>query len=378
MKNLSLSPEPRSDQAVQLQGISKHFVPTKPVLHEVSIDVASGEFVALLGPSGCGKSTLLRILAGLMAQDSGTVCIGGRNVDAQSPSQRNVAMVFQNYALYPHMTVRENIALPLVMARMGLLQRQPIVGALFPGRRTAMAAIAQEVQALASSLQLDGLLDRRPAQLSGGQRQRVALARAMIRKPAAFLMDEPLSNLDAKLRTEVRDELASLHQRLGSTFVYVTHDQSEAMTLSSRVAVMSAGRILQMAGPRELYDNPASLEVACFIGTPRINVLHAQAVPGAQAPLARWAVRPEHLRWLPGDAMHADGSLLLRARVRRVEHHGSEWIGFAQSELAEGSTLCFREPAGSGREPPGVGQELQLCAAQAQLLAFDAQGQRLL
>ena len=200
----------------------------------------------------------------------------------------------------------------------------------------------------------------------------------MVREPKVFLFDEPLSNLDAKLRVEMRAELRVLHRRLGATMVYVTHDQEEAMSLGDRVVVLEDGLMQQVAAPRELYDNPASLEVACFIGTPRINVLHTQAVPGAQAPLARWAVRPEHLRWLPGDAMHADGSLLLRARVRRVEHHGSEGIGFAQSELAVGSTLCFREPAGSGREPPGVGQELQLCAAQAHLLAFDAQGQRLL
>lgn len=377
MKNPGPSPEPQPAQAVHLRQISKQFTANKPVLDQVSLEVESGEFVALLGPSGCGKSTLLRILAGLIAQDSGTVAIGGRPVDDLSPSQRNVAMVFQNYALYPHMTVRDNIALPLIMARMGLLQRQPLIGALFPGRRPTMQAIAREVESLASSLQLDGLLDRRPGQLSGGQRQRVALARAMIRKPAAFLMDEPLSNLDAKLRTEVREELASLHQRLGSTFIYVTHDQTEAMTLSSRVAVMSAGRIIQVAAPRELYENPISLEVACFVGTPRINVLHAHAITGAQSPLARWAVRPEHLRWTSDDTENADGTVLLRAQVRRVEHHGSEWIGFAQSDLADESSLCFREPTGNCRQPPKVGQTVRLCAAQAHLLAFDAQGRRL-
>jgi len=262
--------------SIKLNSLTKSYG-TQLVLNNINLEVHPGEFVSLVGPSGCGKSTLLRVIAGLTNFDAGEVFIGDRQVNDLPPKERNIAMVFQNYALYPHMTVAENIATPLLMSRLGLVQRQPYIGAFigtFSSKRKAiLAQIQTEVANLCASLQISNLVQRKPAQLSGGQRQRVALARAMVRHPDAFLMDEPLSNLDAKLRIQVRDELADLHQRIGSTFLYVTHDQTEALTLSNRVAVMDQGQILQIGTPSELYESPANLTVAKFIGTPSMNIL---------------------------------------------------------------------------------------------------------
>lgn len=235
--------------AVDIEAVSKSFGDTS-VLKSVDLSVRDGEFLTLIGASGCGKSTLLRIIAGLQAQDSGTVRIAGAPVDHLRPKQRRVAMVFQTYALYPHMTVAENIGMPLQMDRTWLPERLPLVGWLSPRRRRIQACLRAAVTDVARQLQIEDLLNRRPAQLSGGQRQRVALGRAMVRNPDVFLMDEPLSNLDASLRVHMRRELADLHARLGTTFIYVTHDQVEAMTMSDRVALMQDGDILQVGGRR--------------------------------------------------------------------------------------------------------------------------------
>jgi multiple sugar transport system ATP-binding protein len=224
---------------------------------DVTLTVRDGEFLVLVGPSGCGKSTLLRMLAGLEEVTDGRVLIDGRDVTDDAPRSRDVAMVFQSYALYPHMTVRQNLAYGLKV------------------RRTAKPEVNQRVKEVAQMLQLDELLDRRPAALSGGQRQRVAMGRAIVREPKAFLMDEPLSNLDAKLRVSMRAQLAALHARLGTTTVYVTHDQTEAMTLGHRVAVMRDGRVQQVDTPQALYHRPASLFVAAFIGSPAMNLVDA-------------------------------------------------------------------------------------------------------
>jgi multiple sugar transport system ATP-binding protein len=264
---------------VVLKQISKSFGSTH-VLRGIDIDIRDGEFLTLLGPSGCGKSTLLRIIAGLEHHDSGSVSIGGRVIDRLAPKDRNVAMVFQTYALYPHLTVRGNMALPLRMKRLTGPQRWPLIGRMLPGAGKALADIQGEVEVVAETLGLTSLLDRRPSQLSGGQRQRVAVGRAMVRQPAVFLMDEPLSNLDAERRTLMRAELAALHRRLGVTFIYVTHDQVEAMTLSTRVAVMDGGVVLQIGTPQEIYDAPADRRVAEFVGSPRMNVLTAQVENG--------------------------------------------------------------------------------------------------
>ena len=258
--------------ALGIREISKNYGAVS-VLRDICLDVAAGEFLTLLGPSGCGKSTLLRIIAGLERQDAGTVSLGGRVVDGLRPKARDVAMVFQSYALYPHMTVAQNMALPLKMRRLSPWQRLPLVGRVLPGTSAAVAGIDAEVVRIASALGIDHLLARKPAQLSGGQRQRVAVGRAMVRHPAVFLMDEPLSNLDAKLRVQMRSEIKELHRRLGVTFIYVTHDQAEAMTLSDRVAVMLDGEVLQVAPPRQIYDDPADRRVAEFVGSPKINML---------------------------------------------------------------------------------------------------------
>ncbi|MFJ5367779.1 ABC transporter ATP-binding protein [Bosea sp. CER48] len=323
---------------VALTSIAKSFGQTK-VLGGVDLDIADGEFLTLVGPSGCGKSTLIRIIAGLEHQDAGSVAIGGSGVDHMRPHERRVAMVFQSYALYPHMSVRANIALPLTMSRLQLWQRLPLLRLLSAQRRSVMRGIGADVDAVAAQLQLAHLLDRKPAQLSGGQRQRVALGRAMVRNPDVFLMDEPLSNLDAKLRVHMRTELAELHKRLGATFIYVTHDQVEAMTMSDRVAMMDAGSVLQLGTPSQLYEKPASLKVAQFIGSPTINLLPATvmaggrlelfgqplalAVPLAQGQAVALGIRSEALSLVPGEA---GGRASFSARLRRKENLGSEYI----------------------------------------------------
>jgi multiple sugar transport system ATP-binding protein len=242
---------------ITLEHVSKVFDGDVVAVDDVSLEIADGEFIALVGPSGCGKSTLLRSMAGLEEITSGEIWIGGRDVTDLAPRHRDIAMVFQSYALYPHMTVRQNLGYGLRV------------------RRTRKAEVAKRVEEVAALLGLAELLERRPAQLSGGQRQRVAMGRAIARQPQAFLMDEPLSNLDAKLRVGMRTSLAQLHAALGVTTVYVTHDQVEAMTLGQRVAVMRDGRILQVDAPQRLYERPLDLFVAGFIGSPAMNLLDA-------------------------------------------------------------------------------------------------------
>ncbi|MGH6859481.1 MAG: ABC transporter ATP-binding protein, partial [Phyllobacterium sp.] len=242
---------------VQLKSITKSFG-AHSVLSGIDIDVADGEFLTLVGPSGCGKSTLIRIIAGLEPQTSGSVLVDDVEIDHLRPHERRVAMVFQSYALYPHMSVFNNIAVPLTMHHLSTWERLPLIKYASARRRRLMPDITREVEAVAAQLQIEPLLHRRPAQLSGGQRQRVALGRAMVRHPSVFLMDEPLSNLDAKLRVHMRTELAELHERLKSTFIYVTHDQVEAMTMSDRVAMMDCGHVLQLGTPTELYARPAN------------------------------------------------------------------------------------------------------------------------
>ena len=242
---------------IALENITKVFSGDVVAIDDVSLRIEDGEFIALVGPSGCGKSTLLRAIAGLEEVTSGQITIGGRDVTDLAPRHRDIAMVFQSYALYPHMNVRENLGYGLKV------------------RRTPKAEIRRRVDDVAGLLGLDELLERKPAQLSGGQRQRVAMGRAIVRQPQAFLMDEPLSNLDAKLRVGMRASLAQLHQRLGVTTVYVTHDQVEAMTLGQRVAVMRDGQILQVDTPQRLYERPLDLFVAGFIGSPAMNLVDA-------------------------------------------------------------------------------------------------------
>jgi multiple sugar transport system ATP-binding protein len=242
---------------IVLENVTKVFPGDVVALDDVSLTIADGEFIALVGPSGCGKSTLLRSLAGLEEVTAGTISIGGRDVTDLAPRHRDVAMVFQSYALYPHMTVRQNLGYGLKV------------------RRTNKAEIKRRVDEVAALLGLSDMLERRPAQLSGGQRQRVAMGRAIVRQPQAFLMDEPLSNLDAKLRVGMRASLSQLHRQLGVTTVYVTHDQVEAMTLGQRVAVLRDGRILQVDAPQRLYEQPHDLFVAGFIGSPAMNLVEA-------------------------------------------------------------------------------------------------------
>jgi multiple sugar transport system ATP-binding protein len=282
------------------------------VVHGVDIDIADGQFLVLVGPSGCGKSTLLRMIAGLESITGGTISIGARVVNNLAPSERDIAMVFQNYALYPHKTVAANMGFALKMAGM------------------PKAEIAERVARAADILGLKPYLDRYPRALSGGQRQRVAMGRAIVRNPQVFLFDEPLSNLDAKLRVQMRSEIRELHQRLGTTTIYVTHDQIEAMTMADTIVVMREGRIAQMGAPLELYDRPANTFVAGFIGSPAMNLIEGEAkagrfeAPGISLPLPVAAadgrkvtlgIRPEHLR------LGAGG---IDAQVVVVEPTGSE------------------------------------------------------
>ncbi|MGF9754390.1 sn-glycerol-3-phosphate ABC transporter ATP-binding protein UgpC [Microvirga sp. 0TCS3.31] len=278
--------------AIEMKNIVKQYGDGFPAVNDVSIDVADGEFLILVGPSGCGKSTLLRMIVGLEDITSGDMVIGGKKVNDLAPRDRNLAMVFQNYALYPHLTVYENIAFPLRLA-----------GA-------SDSEVDEKVRDASKTLELDEHLERKPGNLSGGQRQRVAMGRAIVRQAEAFLFDEPLSNLDAKLRGQMRTEISRLQKRLGITTVYVTHDQTEAMTLGDRVAVLKRGILQQLATPRELYENPANLFVAGFIGSPPMNFLPAE-VKGNQVELPFGTVT------IPDDkAAKAQGKGLLIAGIR--------------------------------------------------------------
>ncbi|KRA99071.1 sugar ABC transporter ATP-binding protein [Devosia sp. Root685] len=296
---------------VTLKSVTKSYGAT-PVLHGIDIDITDGEFVVLVGPSGCGKSTLLRMIAGLETITGGAIEIGGRVVNDLEPKDRDIAMVFQNYALYPHMTVATNMGFSL------------------EHRGGSKAEIAERVQWAAGILGLTHLLDRYPGQLSGGQRQRVAMGRAIVRNPQVFLFDEPLSNLDAKLRVVMRGEIKGLHQRLGVTTVYVTHDQVEAMTMADRIVVMNGGKVEQVGAPLDLYDRPANLFVAGFIGSPSMNFIEGVVTNEGFAALdvtlpltnsapigtkATYGIRPEHL------TLAADG---LPAKIALIEPMGSE------------------------------------------------------
>ncbi|MDO1582825.1 ABC transporter ATP-binding protein [Rhizobium oryzicola] len=321
---------------IRIAGLRKDFGATS-VLKGIDLDVRQGEFLTLLGPSGCGKSTLLRLIAGFDIPTSGTLEIGGRDVTYLVPKQRQIAMVFQSYALYPHMSAGRNISIPLEMQRLSFSQRLPGAGFLSSKVRRIREDIAADVARVADQLGLESLLDRKPAQLSGGQRQRVAIGRALVRNPSVFLMDEPLSNLDAKLRNQLREEIADLHRRTGITFVFVTHDQKEAMALSDRIALMQGGQIVQCGTPGELYGAPALLSVARFVGSAPINEipvtvgngdlragqlrlgLRAEGVADGQFILA---LRAEALEAVP----HADETGVLRLPVAHVEYSGSEII----------------------------------------------------
>ncbi len=258
---------------ISLKNISKSYGNTE-VINNLNLDINDGEFLTLVGPSGCGKSTLLRIIAGLEQQSGGDVLIDSKIVNKTRASERDLAMVFQSYALYPHLTVRRNLETPLRLRDYTSLERLPIIGNFFPNKKNKTKKINELVKKTSETLKITELLDRKPGQLSGGQRQRAALGRAMVREPVAFLMDEPLSNLDAALRVHMRSELSELHSNLKTTFIYVTHDQAEALTMSSRMAVMIEGKLLQLDTPQQVYDNPSSLAVAQFVGSPKINTFN--------------------------------------------------------------------------------------------------------
>jgi multiple sugar transport system ATP-binding protein len=283
--------------SISLDRVTKSFGP-KAAVDNVNVKVASGEFLVLLGPSGCGKSTLLRMLAGLETVTSGEIHLGSRRVDTLPPSARDMAFVFQSYALYPHMTVRRNITFPLIMRQFKWWFHIPVIGHFAKRRIESSREVSELVARTARILALTDMLDRHPRTLSGGQRQRVALGRAMVRQPEVFLMDEPLSNLDAKLRSSMRAEIIKLHRDLGGTFVYVTHDQIEAMTMGTRIVLMREGVVQQVGTPREIYTNPSNTFVARFIGTPAMNLLQANVdIAGSTLTIGEHAVPlPAHLR----------------------------------------------------------------------------------
>lgn len=335
---------------VKIQDIRKSYGATE-VLHGLNVEIQDGEFVALVGPSGCGKSTLLRMIAGLEPINGGTIAIGDRVVNNLPPAERDIAMVFQTYALYPHKSVAENMGFALKVAKVD------------------KAEIARRVKEAAEILSLTEYLDRKPRHLSGGQRQRVAMGRAIVRDPQVFLFDEPLSNLDAKLRIQMRTEIKELHQRLKTTTVFVTHDQIEAMTLADRIVVMQAGRIEQVGTPLDLYDNPVNEFVATFIGAPSMNLL-AGELSGGQVTVGgqqfvgpsgtaqvKLGVRPEHL-------ILSDGGLPMEVKV--VEPTGSETMVFLRFQ-GQDVTAVFRE-----RHAFSPGQVIHLSPDPDHLHIFDA------
>ncbi|MFV0359370.1 ABC transporter ATP-binding protein [Tropicimonas sp.] len=332
---------------VTLENLRKSFGRTE-VIHGVDIDIADGEFIVIVGPSGCGKSTLLRMVAGLETVTSGEVRIGGRRMNEVEPMDRDIAMVFQNYALYPHMSVFDNMAYGLKIAKV------------------PRAEIRARVHAAAEILQLEPYLKRRPRELSGGQRQRVAMGRAIVREPAVFLFDEPLSNLDAKLRVQMRLEIKALQRKLGVTSLYVTHDQVEAMTLADRMMVMNAGHVDQIGPPLEVYANPATAFVAGFIGSPPMNFFDAARF-GAAANGARLGIRPEFLRIVP----EPDGRIA--GIVTSAEPLGAETL--IHLVTSQGDSVTVRR---DGHEPiPAEGTRLGLAWNDEQAHRFAETGRRI-
>jgi ABC-type sugar transport system ATPase subunit len=350
---------------VTLSGVSKSFGPVE-VLHDINLEVKDGEFVVFVGPSGCGKSTLLRIIAGLEKVTAGEIRIGGNRVNEVPPAERKIAMVFQSYALYPHMSVYKNMAFGLKFTK------------------AAKADVDRRVREAAESLQLTPYLARKPRELSGGQRQRVAIGRAIVREPAVFLFDEPLSNLDAALRINTRIEIAKLHRSLKATTIYVTHDQVEAMTLASKIVVINRGRIEQVGSPLDLYHRPANLFVAGFIGSPRMNLIAARvetagggsatvAVNGGRVNLpgpslkagdaVTLGVRPEHLSETNGSGLTLTGT------VDAVERLGESSLIYMK--LADGTDIIARTPGDSKAEP---GQGHTCAAPAAAVHLFDKDG----
>jgi ABC-type sugar transport system ATPase subunit len=359
---------------VTLEHVEKTYPNGARALLDCSLEVADGELLVLVGPSGCGKSTLLRLVAGLEEPSAGTIRIAGAVVNGATPQARNVAMVFQDYALYPHMTVRRNLAFPLQM------------------RKLARAEIDQRVAKTADLLEIGALLDRLPKQLSGGQRQRVAMGRALVREPAVFLLDEPLSNLDAALRVQVRAEIAELQRRTGITMLYVTHDQVEAMTLGQRVAVLRDGRLQQVAPPRELYEHPANVFVAGFLGSPPMNLvpatltrdrdgesivgiggtriavppdrLRAEAPTGAGPLRVTAGIRPDAL------ALARDGAGGIDASIEDVEWLGHEVLAYLRASVTGDARLVARlqDPGELAR---GTRVDLTIDARRLHLFADD-------
>ena len=339
--------------SVEISNVVKSYG-AQQVIHGVDLDIQDGEFVVFVGPSGCGKSTLLRMIAGLEEISGGEISIGGRVVNEVAPARRGVAMVFQTYALYPHMNVYKNMAFGLKQAR------------------TPADEIDRRVRAVAEVLKITEYLDRLPRALSGGQRQRVAIGRAIVREPEVFLFDEPLSNLDAALRVQTRLEIARLHQRLGATMVYVTHDQVEAMTLANKIVVLRDGRIEQAGTPIELYETPANTFVAGFIGSPQMNSFAPQELPSSAPPALRAqavgtsiGIRPEHL-----SQCGADGALI-QGRLDLVEHLGE--YALAHMVAANGTEFIAKMEQAPGAS---IGETLCFTAQPELVHLFDASGIR--
>jgi multiple sugar transport system ATP-binding protein len=374
---------------LDIRNLQKAFGGT-PVLRDIALDVREGEMVSLLGPSGCGKSTLLRIIAGLEEADAGEVILAQRDISRLAPGERHIAMVFQSLALYPHLSAAENIALPLRVRRLNRWQRL-----LTPLRRRCPARfmpeasgiereIAARVNTLAEKLELHLHMNRRPAELSGGQQQRVAIARALSREARLLLLDEPLSSLDAQLRVQARNEIVRIQREFGLACVFVTHDQAEAFAISDRVAVMLGGRIAQFAAPAVLYRDPASLQVARFIGTPVINLVEGKLASGGHLQIGPWAletrldapagqpitvgIRPEALRLSP--AVNGQPAL----DVTRVENHGHDAL-IHLADAARGIELTARVAGNAWIRREG---SARVELSPSDLLYFDARGARLL
>ncbi len=332
---------------VALRQVSKRFGEIEAV-RELSLAIASGEFVVLLGPTGAGKTTTLRLIAGLERPDHGSVSIDGRDVTKEPPAARDIAFVFQQYSLYPHLTAYENLAFPLRA----------------PGRRLSEAEIQKRVQDVAELLRISHKLGNRATRLSGGEMQRVAIGRALVRRPAIYLMDEPLSSLDAKLRAELRLELKRIQANLGATVLYVTHDQTEAMTMAARIGVIRDGRLVQLGTPREIYESPCDLYVATRLGSPRINILPAELIPEATPRgAATIGVRTEHLK-----VTKPTGADLV-GRVRRVEHLGDQ--NHVHIEYRGQALVTLADP----HRPLSAGEDVGLSLVNP--LYFDSAGRRI-